>query len=377
MVLSILVGTRLVREASLSYFLDENTGEFYLASVTGSQPNFIDCTAGIIYQYSTRSKKLNSDLSISSPYEIATTMDQQLTKLPNCIDGLFEHLNKAVHRRIVSIHPAHIENSPISILFSGGLDCSVIAALICKQLSNIKKEKKPILELLNVGFENPRTGMLPKDVPDRKLALSSSEILKNLYPDVTIKLVNIDVSYEEYLEYRPKVIDLMFPKQTEMDLSIAISFFFAAKGSGYTISKDGIKEKYQRKGIVLFSGLGADELYGGYHKFANKSPDDLAIELTRQINNIYDRNLNRDDKVIANNGVEVRYPFLDEEVIKFSTMEIPINYKVNKMILRKIASEKLNLATISDEPKRAIQFGAKSAKMTKDGNKHGTDILTS
>lgn len=98
-------------------------------------------------------------------------------------------------------------------------------------------------------------------------------------------------------------------------------------------------------------------------------------ELTRQINNIYERNLNRDDKVIAHNGVEVRYPFLDEHVIKFSAVDIPINFKINKLILRNVASHYLKLDEIAEEPKRAIQFGAKSAKMTKDGNKHGTDLL--
>ena len=73
--------------------------------------------------------------------------------------------------------------------------------------------------------------------------------------------------------------------------------------------------------------------------------------------------------------MEVRYPFLDEKVIKYSVSEIPINYKQNKKILRSLASQKLTLGIIADEPKRAIQFGSKSAKMTKDGNKHGTDTL--
>ena len=45
------------------------------------------------------------------------------------------------------------------------------------------------------------------------------------------------------------------------------------------------------------------------------------------------------------------------------------------MILRMVAEKKLSLGNISEEPKRAIQFGAKSAKMTKNGNKQGTDLV--
>lgn len=216
--------------------------------------------------------------------------------------------------------------------------------------------------------------MEPEQAPDRILAKNSATTLRKLYPTVKIILIEVDVPYKEYLEQRGKVVDLIYPKQTEMDLSIAVAFYFASKGDGFSVAENGTREPYHRKGVVLFSGLGADELYGGYHKLANKSAEELANALTLQINNIHDRNLNRDDKVIASNGVEVRYPFLDEKVVQFST-ELPINYKVNKKILRDMALMKLKLEGIAEEPKRAIQFGAKSAKMTKDGNKHGTDLL--
>ena len=73
--------------------------------------------------------------------------------------------------------------------------------------------------------------------------------------------------------------------------------------------------------------------------------------------------------------MEVRYPLLDEKVIKYSVSDIPINYKQNNKILRSLASQKLTLGIIADEPKRAIKFGSKSAKMTKDSTKHGTYTL--
>lgn len=361
---------------SLSYIFDDNSQELYIASVTGTTDvPFLNCIGGTIYIFDTITRTLTDTHKINEIYKVTDKEDSDFNMFDMQIDSLYNILFESVKKRITTIHPAHIENSPISILFSGGLDCSVIAALISEQLRYLEIESKTI-ELLNVGFENPRTGLKPKDTPDRKLARTSSNILQNLYPEIDIKLIEVDVPYDDYLRERPKVIDLMHPKNTEMDLSIAIAFYFASKGKGFIIDENkNTRIPYQRKGIVLFSGLGADELYGGYHKFANKTPAELVDELTKQINNIHDRNLNRDDKVIANNGVEVRYPFLDEDVVQYSTSEIPINYKINKLILRKLAFTKLNLGIITEEPKRAIQFGAKSAKMTKDGNKNGTDLL--
>lgn len=365
-----------VGKRSLSYRLDDDTGELYVSSVTGVIEGFSDCIAGVLYVYDVREKKLSDTYRIAQPYYVSEEVDENLTSIVDSIEKLYRKLEVAVEKRVTSIHPVHTENSPIAVLFSGGLDCSIIASLVCAQLGRtLNSPCNAVVELLNVAFENPRTGTMPCNTPDRKLAISSAAVLQDLFPDMEIRLVEIDVPYEDYLRHRPAVIKLMYPKNTEMDLSIAIAFYFASMGSGIIKTSNGEFKRYQRKGIVLFSGLGADELYGGYHKFANKSPKDLTEELSRQINNIYERNLNRDDKVIACNGVEVRYPFLDEEVIEFSTQHLPVNYKVNKMILRRLALEKLNLQGICEEPKRAIQFGTKSAKMTKDGNKHGTDIL--
>ncbi|KAL6939151.1 hypothetical protein ACO0RG_002978 [Hanseniaspora osmophila] len=364
---SLYFGRDRIGKRSLSYQFDQQAKEIFVTSCSGkTNGDFTNCDANKMYKYEFTSNKLHV-LELYPPFQVdddhIPTIDAEQSEKISA--SLFNVLRDSVRMRVETIHPMHMaQNNAISVLFSGGLDCSVIVALICSIV-------KPgtVIELLNVGFENPRTKMQPANVPDRVLGWKSYEQLQRLFPLCDLRFIEVDIPYEEYLSVKDHVIDLIYPKETEMDLSIAIAFYFASRGKGSFN-----KKPYNRKGLVLFSGLGADELYGGYHKFANKSREELSLELTGQINNIHDRNLNRDDKVIASNGVEVRYPFLDEKVILFSTKEIPLALKTNKAILRHVAETFLHLTDISQEPKRAIQFGAKSAKMTK-GQTKGTDLI--
>lgn len=377
---TIYFGRDPIGKRSLTYWL--NNDELYISSVqpkSEERNNFIDCDNGSIYKYNFHTKTIEI-ISNQTKYIINNHIDVEFSKLQSKLSKLEVILSSSVKQRIENIDPFHIENAndPLySILFSGGLDCTVIAGLAA-----LNSKPGTTIDLLNVGFDNPRTGLKSSDAPDRKLAIDSWLNLTKKYPLINFNLIEIDVPYNLYLETRSKVIELMYPKNTEMDLSIAIAFYFASKGHGTAITAYNSPtyetasrvNNYKSKAKVLLSGLGADELYGGYHKFANKDNESLVVELTKQINNIHERNLQRDDKVISDNGVEVRYPFLSHTVVKFSTEFIEINYKISKLILRELA-QKLELGFVAQEPKRAIQFGAKSAKMTSNGNKKGTDSL--
>ena len=134
----------------------------------------------------------------------------------------------------------------------------------------------------------------------------------------------------------------------------------------------------------------------GYNEQRLDKYNDLSDSLIYDIKIIHERNLGRDDRVISSWGKELRYPYLDEKFINYVVNEVEPNLKlyfdwelvktkkkgeklvmkpIRKWILRELA-EYLELYWVKDELKRAIQFGAKSAKMEIGQSKvKGTDSL--
>ena len=139
--------------------------------------------------------------------------------------------------------PAH-PDARVGVLFSGGLDCTVLAVVLDRVLP-----AHEAIDLITVAFENPRklkaqNGVGGKgkseappveaqdevpsadppvnspiyDVPDRITARNSWEELKRLRPERRWNLVEVNVPYREMLEHRQLVVDLMKPQRTVMDL---------------------------------------------------------------------------------------------------------------------------------------------------------------
>lgn len=155
-----------------------------------------------------------------------------------------------------------------------------------------------------------------------------------------------------------------------MDLSIAYALYFAARGDGLSYDSDKSQPRpYQTTARVLLSGLGADELFGGYIRhataFNRQGYEGLIDELKLDVSRLGKRNLGRDDRVMANWEREVRFPYLDEDFVKwaihlpvwekcdFANGELDGRVEAGKRILRLLADE-LGMVEVATEKKRAV-----------------------
>ncbi|RLI47644.1 hypothetical protein DRO69_00020 [Candidatus Bathyarchaeota archaeon] len=222
---------------------------------------------------------------------------------------------------------SNLEN--VAIAFSGGLDSSVIAALA--------KTCGAEVHLVSVGLEDH------SEISHVKAAAEALELPLHLQ---TYML-------EDVKRVLPKVLWLI-EEPDVVKANIAIPFYWTAE----VTSKLGCK--------VLLVGQGSDELFGGYQRYLRIYSQYGAAKVRdvmyRDVVLSYETNLQRDNQVCSFHGVELRFPFLDHEVVCFS-LSLPVSLKIEcaenslrKKVLRRVAQNLGIPSFITNKPKRAIQY---------------------
>jgi len=218
--------------------------------------------------------------------------------------GIQTYLIQSVEKRYLTTE------RPIACLLSGGLDSSLITALINE--IHKKNTNKP-LETYSIG-------------------LYGSEDLRNA------KIVSkyIGTNHTEIIVTEQEMFDII-PELIYMIESYDTTTVRASIGN-YLLGKYISKNSNAK---VIFNGDGSDELCGGY-LYMNYCSDVIEFdkETRRLLADIYNFDVLRSDKCISSNGLEPRTPFLDRSFVNFYLSIPPSirchahNSQVEKFLLR-------------------------------------------
>ena len=197
------------------------------------------------------------------------------TSVPEIIQCIQNHLIAAVEKRCCTTE------RPIACLLSGGLDSSLITALVTEYHN---KNGLPPVETYSIGLA---------ESVDLKYAKLVAEHLGTKHTEIIL-------TEEDFCEAIHTVIQAIESYDTTT---------VRASIGNYLLGKY-IAKHSQAK--VIFNGDGSDELTGGY-LYMQKAPDSIEFdrECRRLLKDIHTFDVLRSDKSISSHGLEPRTPFLD------------------------------------------------------------------
>lgn len=215
---------------------------------------------------------------------------------------------------------------PITVLCSGGINSVIVASLVIDIIDKNCNPNKKKLELYSVSYDRDSYDLIYADI--------FYSFVQEKYPWVKFTRVemNNDVITDDYI----KNIIYTIESHDSNSIRTAIPMYYLAK----YIS---LNSKYK----VVLSGEGADELFMGYNYFSNQgvTSDQSAEESKQLVENLHLFDLLRAEKVFSANGLEVRVPFLDKDLVNYVTnlpgdIRLPMN-GTEKYLMRIIFEDTL------------------------------------
>jgi asparagine synthase (glutamine-hydrolysing) len=216
---------------------------------------------------------------------------------------------------------------PVACLLSGGLDSSLICALV----NHFNK--------LEFGLE--------KQIETYSIGLPDSEDLK--YAKIVADYLG--TKHTEIILTEQEMIDIISEVIYKIE-SFDTTTVRASIGN-YLLGKYISKNSHAK---VIFNGDGSDELCGGYLYMSN-CPDCIEFdrETRRLLRDIHMFDVLRSDKCISSNGLEPRTPFLDKTFANYY-LSIPqkVRFDTNKMMEKFLLRNSFRLEKFQDIHGRQI-----------------------
>ena len=289
-------------------------GVFAMIYVTSTSIYMIRDRIGVKPLFYCNSFDIKSSLTIASEPIVLDGLNQQIsevmpstfirfskdgetieTRLYHCFLTIPQYYLNDMDKAILAVHDTLVNavqkrlcsDRPIGCLLSGGLDSSIIAAILCREM----KKRGQVLTTFSVGFP---------DSTDLVYARKVADYLKTDHRELVIQ-------YKDAIHYIPTVIKKLASYDTTT---------IRASTPMYMLC-EWINENFPHR--VIFSGEGSDELFCGYlYSYNAPSDEELANDSIRLVNQLYLYDVLRADRCTAGNSLEFREPFLDQELVELS-----------------------------------------------------------
>lgn len=226
-------------------------------------------------------------------------------------EGLLIALRKAVAEAC--------EGQEVGVLFSGGLDSTVLARLVSFDGR---------VRLYTIGMLDSHDLVVSKETAS----------------DLGLEWEGMVLEPKDVMEALPR-LSSMIETESPLVLSFEMPLYLVAARA---------KER------ILISGQGADELFGGYARYAMMGEDELRANLDKDLEGLQLVGAERERRIAAHFGKVIRHPFLHRDVVELARA-LPASECIRdgerKKILRDVAAL-LDLGPVVSRPKKAAQYGS-------------------
>jgi asparagine synthase (glutamine-hydrolysing) len=241
-------------------------------------------------------------------YEKYYTHEYNIKCPINGLDNdVLDNIKKNIHDKLItSTKKRMISDRKIGCLLSGGLDSSIITAIVCKLSGNVQ------VETFSVGL---------KDSEDLRYARIVADYLGTKHHEVILNEEEMLSAIDETIYMVESYDTTTIRASTPMRLLCK----YIKNNTDIT---------------VIFSGEGSDEASGSYLYFHNApSPQEFHAETVRLMKDLCYFDVLRCDRSVSTNGLEVRVPFLDKDFINYYMtinpyLKMPSVFDIEKFLLR-------------------------------------------
>jgi len=235
----------------------------------------------------------------------------------------------------------------IGIIFSGGIDSVLVAHIAATMV--------PEVRCYTGGVKGSSDIAYARQIAER----------------LNLELKVCEFSQDEVERLIPEVVGIIEDSNAGQ-VEVALPVYGAVK----LAHEDGVK--------VMFTGQGADELFGGYSWYAKVAEKEgykrLRQHMVQDLLLLYKETLEREDKITMAHSIELREPFLDPEVIRVAlATDLRLNVKgghdmLGKHVHRRVAQELGIPKDIAYRLKEAAQHGSgMHGTLDSIARKHGFD----